>query len=125
VVTANTKSDDIAVFLNTGDWGFNKPRYMDAGPRPTDLAFADIDGDGRPDLLVGIADGVQALLNRGNGVFEKSTRIAVPGRRAIAAADFDGDGAVDFTVFDGGSGTIALHRNEKSSGPGTVASSRR
>jgi hypothetical protein len=122
IVTANTKSDDVAVFLNTGDWGFNKPRYMDAGPQPTSLALADIDGDGRADLLVGIADGVQALINRGNGTFEKGIHIAIPGRSGIAAADFDGDGAIDFSVFDGNTRAIALYRNEKAGTGETVAS---
>ena len=94
MVTANTRTNDVAVFTNSGDWGFRKPRYYDAGVRPDALAIVDVNGDGSPDLLVGVNDGVQILLNGGNGVFERGPAVPVIGRSGLAAGEFSVRGAI-------------------------------
>lgn len=66
-------------------------------------AFADIDGDGAPDLLVGTnGAGVKTFLNDGRGNFTDITyRSGLSSLRAsvaLALADVDGDGDLDLYV---------------------------
>ena len=62
--------------------------------------FADLDNDGDPDLIVGVAFGVLVMENDGKGNFSvRSTELMTDGLPySIAAADVDYDGDLDFFV---------------------------
>ncbi len=49
----------VSIYLNNGSGGFlpATPIPADVGPDPTGLTIADVNGDGKADLLVGDADG--------------------------------------------------------------------
>ncbi|MEP6767787.1 MAG: VCBS repeat-containing protein [Acidobacteriota bacterium] len=75
------------------------------GPSPFAVAVADVNRDGRPDILVAnysgqgtdpSGDGLTALLNEGGGRFRLGPRIPT-GRASgdVAAGDIDGDGIAD------------------------------
>ncbi|MFZ0342564.1 MAG: FG-GAP-like repeat-containing protein, partial [Gaiellaceae bacterium] len=65
-------------------------------------AAADLNGDGRPDLIVTTATGIKLLWNNGNGTFTEGARAA--GMTAsgwytgVAVADVNGDGRPDVFV---------------------------
>ena len=87
--------DRVSVYLGDGKGGFLPPTSDDAGPDPTGLTVADVDHDGRLDLLVGNPFGdVLVLLGNGDGMFQpyRKTDQFV----ALAVADFNGDGTDDF-----------------------------
>ena len=65
--------------------------------RATFLEAADLNGDGRPDLLVGTADGVRLFLGAEQGYSDATAPWGLQGLRAEHAAvgDVDGDGQPD------------------------------
>lgn len=71
--------------------------------------LVDVNGDGRPDLILGAADGVAAnecLINNGSGNFVRDPRFALPAKLFgvsastvwISSADLNGDGAMDLLL---------------------------
>ena len=96
-----------ALYKNLGNWKF-KDVTVDAGlvfpTKPCRGAvFADINGDGFPDLLVSTLDeGVRCFMNDGRGKFADKTVDARTRSRyaamTIALADVDGDGTLDLYV---------------------------
>jgi hypothetical protein len=83
-----------------------------------DVKVADLNADGRPDIVCAIADemNVSVFLNDGTGHF--ATLQHYPGGTAVAVdiADYTGDGKPDIVVANYYEGTIALL---KSAGAGT------
>jgi Na+-translocating ferredoxin:NAD+ oxidoreductase RnfD subunit len=65
-------------------------------------AAADLNGDGRPDLIVTTTNGIKLLWNNGNGTFSEGARtagIAASGwYTGVAVADVNGDGRPDVFV---------------------------
>ena len=107
LVVANAESGDVAVLLGDGKGAFvaapGSP--FPAGKSPNDIAIADFDGDGKPDLAFANHDThyVTVLIGDGRGAFRPAPGSPVtvqsrPHPHGIAAADFDGDGHVDFAV---------------------------
>src|SRR5206468_3961229 len=77
-----------------------------AGPKPTAVALADLNGDGKPDIIVANDYGNYAsvLLGNGNGSFQaQQTFAAGSAPDAVALADFNGDGRPDVVVANNGS----------------------
>jgi tetratricopeptide (TPR) repeat protein len=80
------------------------------------VAWADINNDGLLDLFVGQEKGAAKLfLNMGNGTFKDISHSAgidkVGWMKAVAAADVDGDGYVDFYVSNYAGDSELFHNN--------------
>ena len=80
--------------------------YSSGGSLPDSVVVADVNGDGKPDLLVANSGSstVGVLLGNGDGTFQAATDYASGGFNewpqfgAVAAADLNGDGRVDLVV---------------------------
>src|SRR5205807_65087 len=94
LAVANQRDDTISVLFNHGDGTF-APALVVGMARPSDVAIADVTGDGLPDLVIAQGGSVGVVRNTGSQTFapaDPSDRAAC-GRLAIA--DLDGDGWPD------------------------------
>jgi hypothetical protein len=97
-----------SLWRNLGGWRFEDvtSRWFPTGSMTlsgdvTGVAFADLDGDGSPDLVLNThADGVRVLLQRKSGGFEPMSfpQSSARGGHSLAIADVDGDGWLDLYV---------------------------
>ena len=81
------------------------------GSGPTAVAIGDLNGDGRPDMVVAnYGDStISVLLGRADSTFG-AKRDYVVGRqpRSVAIRDLNGDGLPDLAVANHGSGTVSV-----------------
>lgn len=103
----------VATFPAAADSRFiTPPTYSVAtlhnpGPEPAGMATADLNGDGKPDLVVANFAGqnIAVLLNNGDGTFKPPVFYTTPQLNtpyAVVIADFNGDGKLD--IVSGGEG---------------------
>jgi hypothetical protein len=103
---ANLRSDSVSVLLGNGNGTFQSAVNFAVGVFPNAVAVADVNGDGRPDLVV-TNDGtnsVSVLLGNGDGTFQSAVNYGVgPHPNSVAVADVNGDGHPDLVVANYGS----------------------
>ena len=152
IVTANAGSLDITVIAGDGAGGFARPASYSIGPNaePFGIATGDVNGDGKPDVVVANAgsDGsefpppelpgsVSVLISDGAGAFAAAVQYPLgpdEGRaEGVALGDITGDGHVDIVVSrpiangvsvlagDGSGAFAAASSHPVSVGPAPVA----
>ena len=134
LVVANRGSDNVAVLLNTTAPGatapsFAAPQDFAAGSQPFSVAIADLNGDGKPDLVVAnIYDAtVSVLLNTtAPGAttlsFAAQQTFAVEsGPESLAIADLNGDGRPDIVVANASDATVSVLVNTTTPGATTLS----
>ncbi len=105
----DTEDGSVGVLLGNGDGTFQKVvTYDSGGAFSGSVAVADVNGDGKPDLLVASQCAsqcahvglVSVLLGNGDGTFQTAVTYASGGASArfVVVADVNGDGKPDLVV---------------------------
>ncbi len=134
IIVANPGSNTVSVFMNTTSPGATTATYSAktdfiTGTSPTTVAVADLNGDGKPDIVVTNQgdNTVSVLLNTtspgaATASFSAKTDFAtgtLP--RAVAVADLNGDGKPDVVVTNQGDNTVSVLLNTTSPGAATAS----
>jgi FG-GAP-like repeat/Abnormal spindle-like microcephaly-assoc'd, ASPM-SPD-2-Hydin len=106
-----SEDDEVAIFLGNGDGTFQSPQVFNTNSDPGSVLVDDLNDDGKMDLA--ILDGqypsgyLSVLLGNGNGTFQDHVDFNLPSEAyGFASADFNGDGRLDFAIYDGDDGDL-------------------
>ncbi len=133
MITANSSAGTLSVFRNTSAAGaitagsFGSPSSLSTASTPTNVRFADVDGDGRQDLIVVSAAAATVSVFRNtssSGSISFASRVDYSTTASglapieVTVADYDGDGMPEMAVSASFSNTIIVFQNASS--PGTI-----
>ena len=125
LIAANLGSNTVSVFRNTsssGNISFASKVDFTSGSVPSSVTIGDVDGDGKPDLVVvnELSNTVSVHRNTStSGSISFSSKVdfttgSVPS--SVSIGDVDGDGKPDLAVVNQASNTVSVHRNTSTSG---------
>jgi len=125
LVFPSVLSNTVSVYRNTsipGAISFAARSDFSTGTNPYSVAIADLDGDGKPDMVVAnfLSNTISLFKNTSSpGVISFNAKMDLGtslGPHTVAIADLDGDGKPDIAVTNTLSSTISLFRNQNSVG---------
>jgi hypothetical protein len=105
------------LYLNRNNGTFQGSIQFGLGQTDS-VAWADVNGDGYPDLAVGNGGFNSAgqnylYLNNGNGTYAQSAEFGIGDTSAVAWGDVDNDGDFDLAVMNWNGGQSMLYRNDR------------
>ena len=121
LIVANNGSNNVSVLLNTTAPGAATPSFaaqqtFAGGTNPINVIATDLNGDGKPDIIVAnnAASSVSVLLNTtvsgaSAAAFAAQTSFATGSNPvAVSTADLNGDGKPDLIVVNNSSNTVSV-----------------
>ena len=123
LITVNALSNNISILQNNssgGNFSFAPHTDWNAGKDPTNIAVGDLNGDGKPDIVVanfdsGDSSTISVFRNTSqNGIISFDAAINIQtgnGTLDVAIADINGDGRPDIILTSGNAGTFSILQN--------------
>ena len=111
IVATHHEISALTVMIGDGHGGFTEASGspFDFGASLFHFIIADVDRDGKPDVVAVSGDSVRVLLGDGRGAFKPAASIPVgPGAWRIAAADLNGDGTIDVVTSNSESNSVSV-----------------
>jgi hypothetical protein len=131
LIAANGCDDSIAVFRNTsspGHFDFAPKVSLPVGLWATYIAVGDLDGDGRPDLVIANSNSNTISIYRNTSIPDSisfAARMDLPtgGRPGtVVINDLDGDGKPDIVIANLNDGSLTVYQNTTAGGVVSFAS---
>ncbi len=131
LVSVSVQANTVSIFLNassSGSISFTAGPGYATGTSPSAVVVYDLDGDGKPDILVlnEVSNSLSLFRNISTGGtvafasrVDVGTGLTPPS--GMAVGDLDGDGKADVAVVNNLSNTVSLFRNISSPGSITLA----
>ena len=102
-LVAGTRSGFV-LLLGKGNGTFQSPIANTTTSSAESIATADLNGDGKPDLIItstSHANSALVLYGNGNGTFQRFKKVNLPNDYLIAIGDVNGDGKLDLVSNTG------------------------
>jgi len=102
-----------SILRGNGDGTFGVPNtqpIVSPASGPNSVKVADLNSDGKPDLVFPTGDGTCVFLGNGDGTFQAQTVYQGPGSNAVIA-DLNGDGRLDIVTVDFIDGVVSVLAN--------------
>ncbi|MEZ5461964.1 FG-GAP-like repeat-containing protein [Dokdonella sp.] len=129
LATPNVTDSSVSVLLNNTDAGsmdadFAPQQRFSAGSAPSSIAAADLNGDGKPDLVVSSMgdDTLSVLINMtdaGSSSLTFAPQVVLAaggGSRFVVGSDINRDGKVDLVAANSADGTVSVLLNNTDEG---------
>ena len=96
-----------ALFFGNGDGTFVLHATLNAVGNDSSgtnggAAAADLDGDGKPDLVIAAGNGIAVLLGKGDGSFQAALAYSASTAADVVLTDLNGDGRLDLAIAESG-----------------------
>lgn len=118
IVTANSAAaaNSVTVLIGSNVGSFNVLAETVAGSKPWQIAVADLNSDGAPDVATANNGGssFSVLFNDGTGLFPLPASVygTGTGPRGIAIDDLNGDGAKDVVTANGAGNNVTVYAGD-------------
>ena len=109
--TAVTPTGTVSILLGNGNGTFQTQVTYSTGREPRGVALSDLNGDGKPDILVANQKDktVGVLLGNGNGSFAaQQTHATGRDPNDLVPGDFNGDGKLDVAIVNTKDNSITI-----------------
>jgi hypothetical protein len=107
---------DFTVLMGNGNGTLKSPQTYGSVGNLRNAAIADVNGDGKPDLILAHSAGVGVMLGNGDGTFQSEHLVSGIPASFVAVADLNGDGRPDIvsSYFNGSGFTVLLGNGDGS-----------